>query len=950
MLVPSSSRVSNKWSAPSGCARGASGESAWAENGRAGRRRGEVRRGAQKNEKNKHKHFATYSCSLVYFSFVMSTMSRIQSIVVKPKAKKNMMVSKKSTMRRNVAPPPDNHDRMQEEEDDDSEWIDESDNEDAPSEADEYTTDDGFVVKDGDGEDEEGNANEIIDQLEYKKFVQSLFPSKYWKQRVEHAIKERELETAAPIEARPKSSKKKNGMRAAEAGAEGMVENSEVEQEKKAAKTKYNLRPKKRRVVEEEEESDAGAGDVGASGSGSGGDDATANAEETSSGSGGGSDESKEEDEEEEEKEKQQASRFAKTGAGKKKGLKTSPNENIIIVLNSAKRSKRSGEENASHSKRHEKDEYDSDEDSDYYDYDEYDEDSDEETEDEDAPIEDSDPDSESEEEEEMCKKADGGKYGKNNAKAKASAAAGKEGQNAATEDAEGTEAVDAAVAVTPGEEGKKAMKGQLVRTELVKEREYLQAKVNEARQHLQAKSMREKIAKQCIAMNEKLLKKVDAKIEKYDRKEKERNERIFDRIIQDKHSLNDHSFYRKLDAERQKWVIKQMREVNSHTRVVKPYRMTILELEVPMLYKAIAMKKVALMQDMMNDMGAGGEYFKVKQWLDAFMQIPFGKYLSLPVTMQTPPTPENEKECQDFISNAAKTLDEVVYGMEDAKIQIMQMLSLLITNPNAVGNAIAIHGPMGCGKTTLIREGVSRILNRPFELIALGGATDSSFLEGTGYVYEGSVCGKIVQILMHSKCMNPVIYFDELDKISDTPKGEEITNILTHLTDTSQNSEFHDKYFSELSFDLSKCLFIFSYNDGSKVNSILKDRMYHIHTKGYGVKEKTIIAEKYLIPKMFKQVKMDDSMIQITPQALTYLINNRCNNEEGVRNLKRCIETIYYKINMCRLLDPESAMYKRIMESNVPLVFPCTVDDKMASVLVKDRDESNLKWRDMFV
>jgi hypothetical protein len=90
---------------------------------------------------------------------------------------------------------------------------------------------------------------------------------------------------------------------------------------------------------------------------------------------------------------------------------------------------------------------------------------------------------------------------------------------------------------------------------------------------------------------------------------------------------------------------------------------------------------------------------------------------------------------------------------------------------------------------TSLVKEGISKILNRPFAFIALGGATDSSFLEGHSYTYEGSTWGQIVQILIDSKCMNPVIYFDELDKISETPKGEEIAGILTHLTDTTQNS-----------------------------------------------------------------------------------------------------------------------------------------------------------------
>ena len=197
---------------------------------------------------------------------------------------------------------------------------------------------------------------------------------------------------------------------------------------------------------------------------------------------------------------------------------------------------------------------------------------------------------------------------------------------------------------------------------------------------------------------------------------------------------------------------------------------------------------------------------------------------------------------------NAYDTLNKCVYGLNDAKMQIMQMAGQWISNPSAMGTAIAIKGPMGTGKTTLVKDGISKILGREFAFIALGGTGDSSFLEGHSYTYEGSTWGKIVQILIESKCMNPVIYFDELDKVSDTPKGEEIIGILTHLTDTSQNSEFHDKYFADVNFDLSKCLFIFSYNDESKVNPILKDRMYSIQTKGYEQKEKITIARNYLL------------------------------------------------------------------------------------------------------
>ena len=101
-------------------------------------------------------------------------------------------------------------------------------------------------------------------------------------------------------------------------------------------------------------------------------------------------------------------------------------------------------------------------------------------------------------------------------------------------------------------------------------------------------------------------------------------------------------------------------------------------------------------------------------------------------------------------MEDSMRILNESVYGMDDAKLQIMQMVGTWISNPSATGTAIAIKGPPGTGKTTLVKEGISKILNRPFAFIALGGATDSSFLEGHGYTYEGSMPGKIVDILIN--------------------------------------------------------------------------------------------------------------------------------------------------------------------------------------------------------
>jgi ATP-dependent Lon protease len=324
-------------------------------------------------------------------------------------------------------------------------------------------------------------------------------------------------------------------------------------------------------------------------------------------------------------------------------------------------------------------------------------------------------------------------------------------------------------------------------------------------------------------------------------------------------------------------------------------------------------------------------------------MRVPFGKYQTLPVQIS-----DGVEKCHDFMEDAQKCLDDAVYGLNDAKMQIMQMLGQLITNPSSIGTAIAIKGPMGTGKTTLVKEGISKILGRPFAFIALGGATDSSFLEGHSYTYEGSVWGKIVQILIDSQCMNPVIYFDELDKISDTPKGEEIAGILTHLTDTTQNSQFHDKYFAEIDFDLSKCLFIFSYNDESKVNPILRDRMYRIQTKGYEKKQKTIISNQYLLPRIRDQVKFGNDDIVIPEDILHHLIDNYCGKEDGVRNLKRCLEIIHTKLNLYRLMRPGSNLFEEDM--SIQVEFPFTVTKDIADKLIKQEKVDNTSLYAMYV
>jgi len=416
-------------------------------------------------------------------------------------------------------------------------------------------------------------------------------------------------------------------------------------------------------------------------------------------------------------------------------------------------------------------------------------------------------------------------------------------------------------------------------------------------------------------------------------RKVMRKNVRKFGRLLHKKNSANDLKYFKKhLSNEQQVSVLGELEELNKIMLVEKPYRLTLLESKIPKQYKAIALKRIQNLRYM--DPGAG-EYYKVKNWVDTFMTIPFGVNKTLPITMEV-----GVERCHDFMESAKDLLDSAVYGLNDAKMQIMQMVGQWISNPQAMGSAIAIKGPPGTGKTTLVKDGISQILGRDFAFIALGGATDSSFLEGHSYTYEGSTWGKIVDILIRCKSMNPVIFFDELDKLSDTPKGEEIAGILTHLTDTSQNSQFHDKYFSEIHFDLSKCLFIFSYNDETKVNPILLDRMYRIHTNGYTKKDKTQIAQKYLIPKIQTEVAFKPDQIIIPDETIDYIVEHHTQKEDGVRNLKRCLEIIYTKLNLYRLMKPGTKLFDKDA-TTIEVSFPFTVTNRVVDIMIKKSEST---------
>jgi ATP-dependent Lon protease len=448
---------------------------------------------------------------------------------------------------------------------------------------------------------------------------------------------------------------------------------------------------------------------------------------------------------------------------------------------------------------------------------------------------------------------------------------------------------------------------------------------------------------------NEKLLSDTESDTEYDECNEPEYND-IYDKQYKNcinKNNKNDDNFeynyFKKLSISIKKKILIEIKNINKYSEKDIPLKFKILTSQMDTNTKSIAISQIDKCDDLDS---SSGEYGKIIQWINGLTKIPFNKFCKLPVNNN-----DSIHDKKKFLKNTNDILNNAIYGHNSAKSHILQLISKWIKNPNSSGNILAIQGPMGNGKTTLVKKGIAEAIGRPFHFIALGGASDSSSFDGHHYTYEGSKYGRIVEILMESKCMNPIFYFDELDKISDTQKGDEIIHLLTHLTDSSQNDRFQDNYFSGINIDLSKALFIFSFNDEQKIDRVLKDRMYVINTKGFKMNDKLNITNNYLLPDLLESYNYIDNII-FEDDIIKNIIENFTNDEEGVRNLKRCLETIISKINMYELLyDDENKKSSIDLDYDIKdFMIPYKVKEDDLIILLKKKNASDKPPENMYV
>jgi len=360
-----------------------------------------------------------------------------------------------------------------------------------------------------------------------------------------------------------------------------------------------------------------------------------------------------------------------------------------------------------------------------------------------------------------------------------------------------------------------------------------------------------------------------------------------------------------------------------------------ILTMSIDPAVQSIILAKYHALQEMDT---SSGEYYKHRAWLEKVTSLPLGIYKGMPVTLDA-----GTEQCGNFMERAKNYLASAIYGQEESKLQILQFIASKIANPTARGLSLLLVGPPGIGKTSLIKNGIAKALDWPFQFISLGGDSDATTYMGHQLVYEGSHAGKIVNSLISAKSMSMVLMFDELDKISATAKGEEVQNLLIHMTDGVQNGDFEDKYLTGVPLDLSRTMFVFSGNDITKINKVLLDRMIVIKLQGYNKKEKLVIAETFLLPGALKEVNLLER-VSIPKEILEYVISEYAGEEAGVRELKRCIEQITQKINMLRIFNTKDLPF------HIPgFQLPFIVKKQHIDLFLKKKSETDASFQHMY-
>jgi len=308
--------------------------------------------------------------------------------------------------------------------------------------------------------------------------------------------------------------------------------------------------------------------------------------------------------------------------------------------------------------------------------------------------------------------------------------------------------------------------------------------------------------------------------------------------------------------------------------------------------------------------------YVKLHEWINIALRLPSE---SIDIIRESNP--------HELINRVYSILNNKIYGQINVKERVLEILAKMCMESRSTNKCIAIVGPPGVGKTMLART-LAEAFGTSFYQVSLGGIRDASILKGHGYTYIGAKPGIIVDALVHMRHTNGILYFDELDKLNDTNSGDgeindQVSSALLEILDSTQNHDFRDMYMPEIPLDLSKLTFVLSFNDMSKINKILLDRLDVIQMTGYTFVEKIKIASDYIVPKIMSDFGFTKKDVIFNNNVLSYIVkisDGGDNQLSGVRNLERVLNRIIEKINLLKMIKNNTINLSYNINTNVSI------------------------------
>jgi endopeptidase La len=295
-------------------------------------------------------------------------------------------------------------------------------------------------------------------------------------------------------------------------------------------------------------------------------------------------------------------------------------------------------------------------------------------------------------------------------------------------------------------------------------------------------------------------------------------------------------------------------------------------------------------------ELKTGEPNYKLQAAINGLLKFP---WRPLDVGVEFEILKKNARASRDYLANVATKLNGSVYGHETAKEKLIELVGKWIQNPKSAGQVIGLTGPPGVGKT-LLAKSISDALSIPLAIIGLGGMSDAADLIGHSFTYAGAQYGLIIRQMIKAGSWRTVLFFDEVDKTTKRNDSNEIFNTLIHLTDPNMNKNFQDRFYSSIDFDLSGALIVFSYNDASKLDPILLDRITEIKVSAYSTQEKIQIASTFMIKELCENIGLPHDKLTFDTNVIRHIIE-KYTLEAGVRELKRKLEQILLKFNIDR-------------------------------------------------